>query len=463
MNRISKQVFNVLPSETICGDIVVPGDKSISHRAVILSAISNHKTIIENILVSDDVLSTINIMRELGVKINLKNTICEIHGVGLHGLKQSKNVLNCGNSGTSMRLLAGLLSAQKFNSILIGDESLMKRPMLRVAEPLRLMGAAIHLSEKNTAPIEIIGNPKLTAIDYELLIPSAQVKSAILLAGLYAEGETIVREKIPTRDHTEKMMQLFGNFSAYPSFQKGVAAEFSVLAAPTEALPLDYFLTHDLCNKTFQWDEMKIPGDISSAAFFIVLAAITHNADITIRQVGVNPFRTGIISILKLMGANIAIFNETLFGLEPVADIRIQYAPLHGIEIPSDLISKSIDEFPAIFIAAVTAKGKTILRGASELRVKESDRIAAMVNGLRSLGIHVEEFEDGLCVEGSQVFRGGKVDACGDHRIAMSFVIAANIAKESVVIDDGKNIATSFPNFLACCNLLGMSITIDAQ
>lgn len=414
------ELFRIIPGESVSGDIAVPGDKSISHRAVILSAISKHKTIIENILLGDDVLSTINIMRELGVEINLKNTMCEIHGVGLDGLKPSKNALNCGNSGTSMRLLTGLLSAQQFNSILIGDESLMKRPMLRVAEPLRLMGATIHLSEKNTAPIEIMGNQKLKAIDYELFIPSAQVKSAILLAGLYAKGETIVREKVLTRDHTEKMISLLDS-------------------------------------------HLKIPGDISSAAFFIVLAAITKNADITIRQVGVNPFRTGIIDILKLMGANITLFNETFFGLEPVADIRIQYAPLHGIDIPSDLISKAIDEFPAIFIAAVTAKGKTTLRGASELRVKESDRIAAMVNGLRSLGIHVEEFEDGLSVEGLQIFQGGKVDACGDHRIAMSFVIAANIAKEMVVIEDCKNIATSFPNFLACCNLLGMSIIIDAQ
>ena len=309
MNRISKQVFHVIPSEMICGDMVVPGDKSISHRAVILSSLSNATTMIENILLGDDVLSTIHIMRELGVEISLENTTCEIQGVGLYGLKPPKNPLNCGNSGTSMRLLAGILSAQQFNSILIGDASLMKRPMLRVAEPLRLMGASITLSKNNTAPIDIIGGQKLKAIHYESIIPSAQVKSAILLAGLYAEGKTSVREKTKTRDHTEKMMQLFGKSPLAPLFQRG---------------------------------EMKIPGDISSAAFFIVLAAITKNADITMRQVGVNPFRTGIIDILKLMGANITIFNEIFFELEPVADIRIQYAPLHGIEIPADLISKSI-------------------------------------------------------------------------------------------------------------------------
>lgn len=417
MNRMLKQIFHIFPSEMIGGDLVVPGDKSISHRAVILSSLANQKTAIENILLGDDVLSTINIMRELGVEINLEDAACQIHGVGLHGLKPSKNSLNCGNSGTSMRLLAGLLSAQKFNSILIGDESLMKRPMLRVAEPLRLMGASIHLSDNNTAPIEIIGNQTIKAIDYELLIPSAQVKSAILLAGLYAEDKTIVREKIPTRDHTEKMISRLGS-------------------------------------------PLRIPGDISSAAFFIVLAAITKNADITIRQVGVNPFRTGIIDILKLMGANITLFNETLFGLEPVADIRIQYATLHGIEIPSDLVSKAIDEFPAIFIAAVTAKGKTILRGAKELRVKESDRITSMVRGLRALGIQVEEYDDGVLIQGDQAFQGGYVDSLGDHRIAMAFAIAGNIAKGDVFVDNCELVKTSFPNFVKLANQVGMKICL---
>lgn len=417
MNRISKQVFRIFPSEMIGGDVVVPGDKSISHRAVILSSLVNQKTVIENMLLGDDVLSTINIMRELGVEIEVENTTCQIQGVGLYGLKPSKNPLNCGNSGTSMRLLAGLLSAQKFNSILIGDESLMRRPMLRVAEPLRLMGASIYLSDKKTAPIEIIGNQKIKAIDYELLIPSAQVKSAILLAGLYTENETIVREKIPTRDHTEKMISLLDS-------------------------------------------QLKIPGDISSAAFFIVLAAITKNADITIRQVGVNSFRTGIIDILKLMGANITIFNETFFGLEPVADIRIQYAPLQGIAIPSDLVSKAIDEFPAIFIAAVTAKGKTVLRGAKELRVKESDRITTMVKGLSALGIQVEEYDDGVLIQGDQAFQGGHVDSLGDHRIAMAFAIAGNIAKGDVFIDNCELVKTSFPNFVKLANQVGMKICL---
>lgn len=418
----------IFPQCVVDGEIVVPGDKSISHRAIILSAISDRETQIENILLGDDVLSTINIMRELGVRIDLdvEKKSAYVFGVGLHGLKQSRNPLNCGNSGTSMRLITGLLSAQKFNSILIGDASLMKRPMLRVAEPLRLMGAKINLSENNTAPIRISGSRSgrkiLKAIDYVSAIPSAQVKSAILLAGLYAEGETTVCEKIKTRDHTEKMMRLFHSHSC---------------------------------------SQLKIPGDISSAAFFIVLAAMTKNADIIIRQVGVNPFRTGIIDILKLMGANITVFNETLFGLEPVADIRIQYAPLRGIKIPADLVSKAIDEFPAIFIAAVTAKGKTILHNAKELRVKESDRIKTMVNGLRVLGVDVEEYEDGIYIEGPQIFQGGQVDACGDHRVAMAFSIAGNVAKTPVFVDNCEQIKTSFPNFVELANQVGMKICLS--
>lgn len=417
---VSFQVNSVVD---ILGDIAVPGDKSISHRAVILSSISNHNVVIENILLGDDVLATINIMREMGVVINIKNTICEVRGVGLCGLKKPKNPLNCGNSGTSMRLLAGLLSAQPFDSVLIGDESLMKRPMLRVAEPLRMMGAKIDLSKNNTAPIRISGGKILKGINYVSVIPSAQVKSAILLAGLYAEGGTTVSEKIKTRDHTEKMMALL--------------------------------------QSCFQF-RLKIPGDISSAAFFIVLAAITKNADITIRQVGVNSFRTGILTILKLMGANITLSNETLFGLEPVADIRIQYAPLQGIDIPSDLISKAIDEFPAIFIAAVTATGKTILHNAKELRVKESDRIKTMVNGLRALGIRVEEYDDGVLIEGNQVFRGGRVDSCGDHRVAMAFSVAGNIANSPVFIDNCEFVKTSFPNFVELAHQVGMNVCLQS-
>src|SRR3990167_3132041 len=408
--------FHSQPGSKISGDLYIPGDKSISHRAIILSSIAEGVTEISHLCMGDDVLNTITVMRALGVQITVDadKKLARVKGVVLHGLKPSKTPLNCGNSGTAMRLLCGLLSAQKFNSILIGDESLMRRPMLRVAEPLRLMGAHITLSDNNTAPIAIIGNQHLIGINYESTIPSAQVKSAILLASLYANGEMKVREKTLTRDHTEKMLKHRGN--------------------------------------------IKIPSDISSAAFFIVAACITKHSDLIIYNVGVNPFRTGIIDILKLMGANIELINQQFFGNEPVADIRIKYSPLHGITIPQDLISKSIDEFPVIFIAAVTDEGNTLLRGAKELRVKESDRIAAMVKGFTTLDIKTEEYDDGVLIFGDQQFQGGCVNSFGDHRIAMAFAIAGNIANGSVVVTDCKNIATSFPEFMSTSNAVGLNI-----
>lgn len=412
-------IFHIVPGQKIVGDITIPGDKSISHRAVILSSIAEGVTEITHLCLGDDVLNTIAVMRALGVQIivDVEKKSARVYGVGLQGLKPSENALNCGNSGTAMRLLCGLLSAQKFNSVLIGDESLMRRPMLRVAEPLRLMGAKINLSSANTAPIEITGNQPLKAIDYALTIPSAQVKSAILLASLYAKGETVVREKTPTRDHTEKMLAQFYSHS-----------------------------------------HLYVPGDISSAAFFMIAACITKNSDLMIRQVGINPFRTGILDILKLMGAQIEIFNETHFGLEPVADIRVRYAPLNGIEIPQEYISNAIDEFPAIFIAAATAQGNTVLRGAKELRVKESDRIAAMAKGFAQLGVNAVEYEDGLMIYGNQSFQGGRVDSLGDHRIAMAFAMAGNIAKGDVFIDYAEMVKTSFPDFVSISRMLGINL-----
>lgn len=422
------EFFQIIPGEKISGDIFVPGDKSISHRAVILSSIAEGVSIISNLSLGLDVLNTIEAMRALGVEIYLKNTTCEIQGVGLHGLKSSKKPIDCGNSGTAMRLLCGLLSAQTFSSVLIGDDSLQQRPMLRVAEPLRLMGAKINLSLKNTAPIEIVGSwelgvgGKLKGIVYEMPVASAQVKSAILLAGLYAEGETIVHEKIQTRDHTERMTA-----------------------------------SHQRRDKLRLYE---IPGDISAAAFFIVLASITKDSDLIIRQVGINPFRTGILDILKLMGANIELFNHDFFGLEPVADIRIRYAPLHGISIPQALIANAIDEFPAIFIAAVCASGHTILRGARELRVKESDRISGMSKGFAQLGIKTKEYDDGILIMGDQVFQGGRVDSFGDHRIAMAFAIAGHVAKGEIFVDNCAFVKTSFLNFVELANQLGMQVQL---
>lgn len=424
--------IHITQSAQISGKITVPGDKSISHRAIIFAAISDNVTIIENLSPGEDVLRTIEAMRALGVEI------CEIpqarfasrpplskgaiiHGVGLHGLTASKNPINCGNSGTTMRLLCGLLCAQKFNSVLFGDESLSKRPMARIAEPLRLMGAKINLSTCDTAPIEIIGNQKLIGVDCELKIPSAQVKSGILIAGLYADGKTTVREKIVTRDHTERMMRS-------PPLQNGGEGGF------------------------------YIPGDISSAAFFIVLAAITENADITICDVGVNPHRAGVIEILKLMGADIVLSNHRFFGNEPVADIHVRYQKLHGITIPENVIASAIDEFPAIFIAAATATGNTILRKAKELRVKETDRIAAMVKNFEKLNIQSKEYDDGLLIYGNQPFSGGNVNSFGDHRIAMAFSIAGNIANGPVIVDDCACINTSFPHFISLAQQVGMNI-----
>lgn len=426
--------FIVTPGHSVFGDITVPGDKSISHRAVLLSALSNSTTDIFNLSFGTDVLHSVEAMRALGVTISLNETkkSARIRGVGLSGLQSAKTPIDCGNSGTLMRLLAGILAAQKFNSVLIGDASLSKRPMLRIAEPLRLMGADIQLSSENTAPIEITGNQILHGIDYEPSIPSAQVKSAILLAGLYADGKTIVHEKIKTRDHTERMITFFGLFEKERQ-----------------------------CATLRKFD---VPGDISSAAFFIVLATITKNAEINIRDVGVNPCRTGVISILKLMGADIEIVNQRFFGNEPVADLIVKYAPLQGIVIPESLITSAIDEFPVIFIAAACANGKTILRHASELRVKESDRIAAMAENLKKLGVSIVEYEDGLEIQGSFFWERGagwdfqSLDAKGDHRIAMALAIAGQVAKKSISIDNCDFVKTSFPNFVEIALSVGMKI-----
>lgn len=405
-------------------NLQIPGDKSISHRAIILGAISTQIIKIENLLFADDVLSTVNAMRALGVKIELNNdkSTALVYGVGLRGLKQSNAPINCGNSGTTMRLLAGVLAAQSFDSVLIGDASLMKRPMARIAKPLRLMGAEIALSEKNTAPIKISGGQQLKGICYESEVASAQVKSCVLLAGLYAEGKTEVREKVKTRDHTERMLDIL-------SSDKDLSGGVETRSAASQ--------------KTIQ-----IPGDISSAAFFIVAAAITPGSDLVIRQVGVNPHRTGVIDILKLMGADITLQNKTRSGAEPVADVCVKYAPLRGLEIPREYVVSAIDEFPAIFIAAALAEGKTTLRNAKELRVKETDRIAAMAKGLQTLGVSVEVFSDGLQIEGVEKLKGGKVNSYGDHRVAMAFSIAGTVSTQLVDIVNLQVINTSYPGFL---------------
>ena len=361
----------------------------------------------------------------------------------MHGLKAPAGPLYVGNSGTAMRLFAGLLAGQAFDSELTGDESLTKRPMGRVADPLRLMGATIDTAEGGRPPLKIKGGAALKGIYYDMPMASAQVKSCLLLAGMYAEGETRVREPAPTRDHTERMLNGFG----YEVSREGDTCWLQGGGKLT-AGPID------------------VPSDISSATFFLVAAAITPGADITLEHVGINPTRVGVINILSLMGADLALENEHEVGGEPVADIRIRYAPLKGIDIPVDQVPLAIDEFPALFIAAANAQGKTRLRGAEELRVKESDRIQAMADGLAILGVEHTVVEDGIDIVGNAddavaSYGGGRIDSLGDHRIAMAFAIASLRASDEIIIDDCANVATSFPDFVALAQRIGMQVNVE--
>ncbi|MGL5742632.1 MAG: 3-phosphoshikimate 1-carboxyvinyltransferase [Legionella sp.] len=422
------------PVQSIQGEITVPGDKSISHRSIIFGSIAKGTTIINGFLDGDDCMATLKAFQALGVTIEGPDEQqVVIYGVGKHGLQKPEQVIDCGNSGTSIRLLAGLLAAQNFNSQLTGDESLLKRPMLRISKPLTQMGADIETVD-GKPPITINGNKKLHGIDYVMPEASAQVKSCILLAGLYAEGETRISETGVSRDHTELMLK---NFS-YPIHRSGNT--------------LTIYPDHE-CLAT----EIFVPGDISSAAFFIVAATIIPNSNVLIRNVGINSTRTGIIHILLEMGANITLLNQRQLGEEWVADLQVQYAPLKGININPIMVPLAIDEFPVIFIAAACAHGQTTLRGASELRFKESDRIAAMVDGLKTLGIHAEALEDGAVIHGG-VLQGGTVNSRGDHRIAMSFAIAGAVARSPITITDCINVATSFPLFLETAKELRLQI-----
>lgn len=421
-------------TQSLRGAITVPGDKSISHRAIILGAIANGITEVTGFLESEDCIATTEAFRNMGVNIKkLSNNNLLIQGVGMRGLRKPTHPIYCGNSGTSMRLLAGLLSAQNFNSQLMGDKSLTQRPMDRIKLPLVEMGAKLETTE-GKAPISICGNQILKGITYAMPHASAQIKSGILLASLYATGQTTIIENQPTRNHTELMLQAFG------CNVKNTDGKITI-AAP----------------KQFQGINLSVPGDISSAAFFIVAASIIPDAELLIKGVGINPTRTGIIDILQQMGACIQIQNKCQYGNEIVADLFIKSAKLHGIEIPKSLIPSAIDEFPIILIAAAYAQGYTTLRGAAELRVKESDRIDAMAEGLTRLGINVETFPDGLCVKGG-ILQGGTVDSKQDHRIAMAFTIAGLISSEPIVIKDCEQIATSFPNFIELTQQLRLNV-----
>ncbi len=433
--------FHVQPGGHIGGSLRVPGDKSISHRAIIFGSIAQGVTHVKGFLEGEDALNTLAAFRELGVTIvGPEKGELTIYGVGMHGLQPPRRALDMGNSGTAMRLMAGLLAAQPFACELSGDESLNQRPMRRISDPLQRMGARIETTGSGTPPLKIQGGP-LKGIDYQLPMASAQVKSCVLLAGIYAEGETRVTEPAPCRDHTERMLSGF----SYPiSVEAG--GRVCRLQGGQELRACD----------------IDVPADISSAAFFLVAAAIVPGAELHLQHVGVNPTRTGVITILRAMGANISLTNEQLAGGEPVADITVRGGALKGIVIPEDQIPLAIDEFPALFIAAACASGETILHGAEELRVKESDRIAAMAEGLQQLGVVTETYPDGIRIVGGQL-GGGTVESRGDHRIAMAFAIAALRAKAPIVIRDCANVATSFPGFLELARQAGLGISASQR
>ena len=420
----SKIRFQVQPGGSLHGRFRVPGDKSISHRSVMLGALAEGVTRVTGFLEGADALATLNAFRAMGVEAQGPSAgAVTIQGVGLHGLKPPRHALDMGNSGTSMRLLTGLLAGQSFDTVLTGDVSLSRRPMRRVTDPLVQMGARVQTESDGTPPLLISGGQALHGIRYDMPMASAQVKSCLLLAGLYADGETWVREPAPTRDHTERMLEGFG----YPVLREkgwvGVSGGGTLTAC-----------------------DIDVPSDISSAAFFIVGACIAPGSEVVLEHVGVNPTRTGILDILSLMGADIELRNRREVGGEPVADIRVHGSQLRGIRIPERLVPLAIDEFPAIFIAAACAEGTTVLTGAEELRVKESDRISVMAEGLQTLGVDAEPTSDGMTIRGGAI-GGGRVESHHDHRIAMSFAMAGLRAKSEIVIDDCANVATSFPGF----------------
>jgi 3-phosphoshikimate 1-carboxyvinyltransferase len=432
----SSSQFYIQPGGSLRGEIRVPGDKSISHRAVMLGAIAEGDTRIVGFLQGEDCLATLNAFRAMGVPIDeLDARRVIIHGVGKRGLRRPDGPLNLGNSGTSMRLLAGLLCGQGFDVTLSGDASLSRRPMGRVTEPLAQMGANILPAPGGTPPIRIMASSVLKGIRYDMPVASAQVKSSLLLAGLNAQGTTCVREPAPTRDHTERMLRALG----YPVARRDAWV----------CLTGDDHLKGTL---------IEVPGDISSAAFFMVGASLAAGSKLLLRHVGVNPTRTGIIEILNRMGADIELIKQTQAGNEPVSDIKVSSARLKGIDITPDLVPLAIDEFPAIFIAAACAEGRTVLSGAHELRIKESDRIQAMAEGLQTCGITANPTADGVVIEGGTI-TGGVIDSHGDHRIAMAFAIAGMMAQNPILIRDCDNVSTSFPDFAELASSVGLNIS----
>ncbi|MDY0978673.1 3-phosphoshikimate 1-carboxyvinyltransferase [Stenotrophomonas sp. CFBP8994] len=418
------------------GSLTIPGDKSVSHRAVMFAALADGVSHIDGFLEGEDTRATAAIFSQMGVRIETPSPSQRIvHGVGVDGLQAPAGPLDCGNAGTGMRLLAGLLAAQPFDSVMVGDESLSRRPMRRVTGPLAQMGAKIDTEADGTPPLRVHGGQPLHGIDFASPVASAQVKSAVLLAGLYAQGDTAVTEPHPTRDYSERMLRAFG-----------VEIDFSPGKARLRG------------GQRLRATDIAVPADFSSAAFFLVAASIIPGSALTLRQVGLNPRRTGLLAALRLMGADIREENHAEQGGEAVADLVVRHAPLHGAEIPEALVPDMIDEFPALFVAAAAAQGNTIVRGAAELRVKESDRLAAMATGLRSLGVQVDETEDGATIHGGTELGSGTIESHGDHRIAMAFAIAGQISSGEVRINDIANVATSFPNFDGIARTAGFNL-----
>ena len=435
MSAAPSRAYQMAPVTEVGGSLAVPGDKSISHRALMLGGIARGTTRISGFLDSADCRATLEALRALGVQVERPGSgEVLVAGAGPGGLRASADALDMGNAGTAMRLFMGLLAGQGFESTLVGDESLMRRPMERVAKPLRLMGANIETVDGHP-PVHIRGDTALRAIDYVLPMASAQVKSAVLLAGLHANGVTRVTEPAPTRDHTERMLQGFG----VQLDRQG----------PTVALR---------GGQTLRGTVVTVPGDISSAAFFIVAGCLAASNGLTIRGVGVNPTRTGLIDMLRLMGAQIEIKPVVNSGSEPIADITVRAAPLRGVVLPEHLVPLAIDELPVFFIAAACASGETVVTGAAELRVKESDRLAAMAEGLKAIGVQCELLPDGMRIQGGAL-NGGRVHSHGDHRVAMAFAVASVRAAAAIEIDDVANVGTSFPGFPAAARSVGLRLT----
>jgi 3-phosphoshikimate 1-carboxyvinyltransferase len=436
--------FEVQPARSVSGVTAVPGDKSISHRSLMLCGLAEGSSEVTGFLASEDCLASLAAMRAFGVHIEQPSpTHVVIHGVGLRGLRDAGFALDMGNAGTAMRLFTGLLSAQSFNSRLIGDASLMKRPMERVAKPLRDMGADVR-TRSGTPPVDIDGGRRLRGIEYTMPVASAQVKSAILLAALYADSPTTVIAPAINRDHSERMLGSCG------------------VRIDTEGLRTTLHPPERLSNQRF-----NVPGDFSSAAFFIVAGLLgAAHGGLLIQNVGLNPTRTGLLDVLRSMGGNIEIVNPRESGAEPVADLLVHASALHGVQMPAALVPLAIDELPVLFVAAACASGETVVTGAEELRVKESDRIAAMSAGLKSLGVAHSVLPDGMRIEGrgeGPAFSGGEIDSFGDHRIAMSFAVASLRAAKSISIRDVANVATSFPGFVGLARSVGLDIRESAE